>query len=79
MSPSAELLARFPADPCGMCGPPFASRHRTIDAIRDWQRAGDLIQDLAWDYDLPVELVEELCSLPEAEFQALRRMPDQPK
>ena len=44
--------------PCGLCGVPGADqRHRVIEAIADAVNAGDGEEDVAADYEVPVEAV----------------------
>ena len=46
--------------PCLICGTPGADqRHRVIEAIADAWNAGEGEEDLAFDYDVPVEAVRE--------------------
>ncbi len=62
MSGEADPIDRwFPRlGPCLICGTPGADqRHRVIEAIADAVNAGDGEEDLAFDYDVPVEAVRE--------------------
>ena len=44
--------------PCQLCGVPGAdARHRVIEAIADAVNAGDGEEDVAADYEVPVEAV----------------------
>lgn len=44
--------------PCGICSVPGVDqRHRAIEAIADAAKAGEAAEDLAFDYDVPVEAV----------------------
>ena len=45
---------------CQLCGVPGADqRHRVIEAIADAVNAGEGEEDLAFDYDVPIEAVRE--------------------
>ena len=45
--------------PCGVCGTPGADqRHRVIEAIAGAVNAGDGEEDVAADYNVPVEAVQ---------------------
>jgi hypothetical protein len=47
-----------PGSPCLICGVPGADqRHRILDTIVERYRAGDSIDDLVYDYELPAEFV----------------------
>ena len=47
---------------CQLCGVPGADqRHRVIEAIADMVNAGDGEEDVARDYDVPVEAVRAWC------------------
>jgi hypothetical protein len=54
------LDAFFPRlGPCGLCGTPgLDQRHRVIDAMAGRMAAGESVEDVADDYDEPVEAVQ---------------------
>ena len=57
MSLPEHIEAWFPhRGPCGICGGPDA-RHRTFDSIAEKVHAGDSIEDVADDYEVPVGVV----------------------
>jgi hypothetical protein len=60
MSETADPVDRwYPRlGPCGICGVSGVDqRHRAIEAIADAVKAGEGEEDLAFDYDVPVEAV----------------------
>jgi hypothetical protein len=47
-----------PVSPCGICGcPELPQRHRMVDAIAERMAAGELPEDMADDYRLPLDAV----------------------
>jgi len=57
------LDAAFPpSGPCGICGRGWA-RHRICDAIRGNVRAGDSVERVARNYEVPVDAVRTLTGL----------------
>ena len=59
MNAAAGIDTWFPRrGPCGFCGSPGVdARHRAIEAIAGAVLAGDGEEDVADDYDVPVEAV----------------------
>lgn len=52
------LDAHFPMrNPCGLCGSGLPQRHRVVDAIAGALEAGDGPEDLAVDYQKPIEAI----------------------
>jgi hypothetical protein len=50
-----------PGSPCLICGVPGADqRHRVLDTIAERYRAGDSIDGLVYDYELPAEFVDRV-------------------
>jgi hypothetical protein len=61
------------------CGPSwgggkFDARHRQIDCIRERVRANEPVEEVAEDYDIPVELVEWLVGLRARALGKVRRV-----
>jgi hypothetical protein len=48
--------------PCGCCGGPDA-RHRLFDALWEFHQAGDSIEELADEYEYPVEAIAAVIEL----------------
>lgn len=72
-----EIERYFPINgPCLMCGTPgFSARHRVIDAIRDRVKAGEAVDAVADDFELPISVVRALCALNTRAYGKIRRMP----
>jgi hypothetical protein len=51
-----------PRGRCGICGGPDA-RHRLLDNIRGQVKAGEPMEDVATDFEVPLELVQRICKL----------------
>ena len=53
----ADIDAAVPySGPCGLCGG-IEARHRVLDTIVEWVRAGEPVTDVAWDYLKPLAVV----------------------
>jgi hypothetical protein len=54
--PALDAFPGFgPTSPCGICGSGLPQRHRVVDAIAGRLAAGESEEEVAADYDLPLE------------------------